>query len=162
VNTKEFAMRVDEIMSTPVLTCHAQDMLNIAAHKMWEADCGAIAVVNDEGKLVGMVTDRDICMAGLLQNRPLSDIPIHIAMARHIYAVQPLQPIEDVERLMAVHQVRRIPVVGGDGKPIGLLSINDLAREAAKPRSQLRGGLIRLVQTLALICQPRAEAKQAA
>ena len=155
-------MRVDEIMSTPVLTCRAQDTLNIAAHKMWLADCGAIAVVNDEGRLVGMVTDRDICMAGLMQNAPLADIPVHIAMARHIYAVQPLQPIEDVERLMAVHQIRRIPVVGGDGKPIGLVSINDLTREAARPQSQLRGGLIRLIQTLALICQPRTESKQAA
>lgn len=155
-------MRVDEIMSTPALTCHAQEALNIAAHKMWEADCGAIAVINDEGKLVGMVTDRDICMAGLMQNQPLSDIPVHIAMARHVYAVQAHQPIEDVERLMAVHQIRRIPVVGSDGKPVGVVSINDLTREAAKPQSQLRGGLIRLVQTLALICQPRAETQKAA
>lgn len=155
-------MRVDEIMSTPVLTCHAQDMLNIAARTMWEADCGAIAVVNDEGKLTGMVTDRDICMAGMMQNQPLSEIPVHVAMARHVHAVQPMQPVEDVERLMAVHQIRRIPVVGSDGKPIGLVSINDLAREAARPSSQLRSELIRLIQTLALICQPRTDAKQAA
>ena len=155
-------MRADEIMSTPVLTCHAQETLNIAAHKMWEADCGAIAIINDDGRLVGMVTDRDICMAGLMQNQPLSEIPIHIAMARQVYAVQPLQPVEDVERLMALHQLRRIPVVGADGKPVGLISINDLTREMAKPQSQLRGGLIRLVQTLGLICQPRAEAKRAA
>jgi CBS domain-containing protein len=155
-------MRVDDIMTKPVLTCWSQETLNIAAHKMWEADCGSIAVVNDEGKLVGMITDRDIFMAGLLQNQPLGDIPIHLAMARHVYAVEPHQAVEDVERLMAVHQVRRIPVVGGDGKPIGIVSINDLAREAAKPQSHLRGGLTRLVQTLAVICEPRDDSQQAA
>jgi CBS domain-containing protein len=155
-------MRVDEIMTRPVLTCHAQDTLNIAAHKMWESDCGSIAVVNDEGKLVGMITDRDICMAGLLQGNPLADIPVHTAMARHVYAVEPEQTTDDVERLMAHHQVRRIPVVGPDGKPVGIVSINDLAREAAKPQSRLRAGLSRLVQTLALICLPRDESKRAA
>lgn len=155
-------MRVDEIMSKPVLTCRSQETLNIAAHKMWEADCGAIVVVNDEGKLVGMITDRDVCMAGLLQNQPLADIPIHIAMARQVHAVEPQQTIEDVERLMASHQVRRIPVVGGDGKPVGIVALNDLAREAAKPQSHLRGGLVRLVQTLAVICEPRDASQKAA
>jgi len=155
-------MQVDEIMSRPAITCHSQDPLSFAAHKMWEHDCGAIAVINDEGKLVGMITDRDICMAGLLQNQPLGDIPVHIAMARSVYAVEPRQGIEDVERLMAVHQVRRIPVVGADGKPIGIVSVNDLTREAAKPQSGLRPGLTRLVQTLALISQPRTETQKAA
>ena len=155
-------MTVEEIMSTPALTCHAQDTLNFVAHKMWDADCGAIAVVNDEGKLVGIVTDRDICMAGLMQNLPLSDIPVHIAMARQVYAVEPQQPIEDAERLMAVHQIRRIPVVRGDGKPVGMIAINDLTREAARPQSRLRGGVTRLVQTLSLICQPREQSQKAA
>jgi len=152
-------MRVDEIMSKPALTCHAQETLNIAAHKMWEADCGAIAVINDEGKLVGMVTDRDICMAGLMQNLPLSEIPVHIAMARQVYAVTPQQTIEDAERLMATHQIRRIPVVGPDGKPVGLISVNDLAREAVRSQSKLRGGLL---HTLAQICHPRDPSQKAA
>jgi CBS domain-containing protein len=155
-------MRVDEIMSKPALTCHAQETLNIAAHKMWEADCGAIAVTNDDGKLVGMITDRDICMAGLMQNVPLSEIPLHIAMARQVYAVQPHQTIEDAERLMATHQLRRIPVVGSDGKPVGMVAINDLIREAARPQSKLRAGVTRLLQTLALICEPREESQKAA
>jgi CBS domain-containing protein len=155
-------MRVDEIMTRPARTCHAQDSLSIAAHHMWEADCGAIAVINDEGKLMGMITDRDICMAALLQGQPIADIPVHLVMSRHIYAVEPRQTVEDVERLMAAHQVRRIPVVGGDGKPVGMVSTNDLTREAAKPQSALRNGVTRLIQTLALICQPRKDKQQAA
>ncbi|HEU4734919.1 MAG TPA: CBS domain-containing protein [Kofleriaceae bacterium] len=155
-------MRADDIMTTPARTCRAQETLNIAAHKMWEQDCGAIAVVNDEGKLVGMITDRDICMAGLMQNQPLGDIPVHIAMSRQVYAVEQDQSIEDVERLMAVHQVRRIPVVNTEGKPVGMVSINDLAREAARPQSRMRGGLPRLVQTLAVICEPRGTEQTAA
>jgi CBS domain-containing protein len=154
-------MRVNEIMSTPALTCHAQDTLNVAARLMWDGDCGAIAVVNDEGNLVGMITDRDICMAGLLQAMPLASIPVHVAMARHVYAVEPDQSIDDVERLMATHQVRRIPVVI-DGKPIGLVAVNDLAREAAKPQSRLRSGLTRFLQTLAVICEPREDSQKAA
>lgn len=155
-------MRVDEIMSAPALVCHAQDTLNVAAHQMWDADCGAILVVNDEGVLVGIVTDRDICMAGLSQNLPLSEIPVHVAMARQVYAIERHHTIEHAERVMAAHQVRRLPIVDRSGAPLGMISINDLTRELARPQAQPRNGLARLVQTLALISEPRDTTRHAA
>lgn len=154
-------MRVDEIMSAPARVCHAQDTLNVAAHQMWEADCGAILVVNDEGVLVGIVTDRDICMAGLLQNLPLSDIPVHVAMSRQVFAIERQHTIEHAERVMAAHQVRRLPIVDRHGAPLGMLSINDLTRELARPQAQ-PCNLTRLVQTLALISEPRDGSRRAA
>src|SRR5678816_480962 len=61
--TKETAMQARDLMAKPTVTCHVNDPLNIAAQRMWDADVGALAVVNDDGELTGIVTDRDICMA---------------------------------------------------------------------------------------------------
>lgn len=155
-------MRTEEIMSSPVFTCHTQETLNVAAHVMWEHDCGAIPIVNDKGKLVGMLTDRDICMAAYTQGRPLDEIPIHLAMAKHVQSVRREQPVAEVEELMASQQLRRIPVVDPAGIPIGIVTVNDLTREAVRPTSHLKGGLTKVMQTLASICTTRRKNEKAA
>ena len=63
VNPKELHMRAQDLMTQPIATCHVNDTLNVAAREMWDHDCGAIAITGDDGKLAGMITDRDICMA---------------------------------------------------------------------------------------------------
>lgn len=68
-------MKVEQVMNRPVVTCLPSDPLHAAAGLMWEPDCGVIPIVDDDGKLVGIVTDRDICMAGMMDGRPLSAIP---------------------------------------------------------------------------------------
>ena len=147
-------MQIDQIMSKPVFTCGINDNLNIAAQLMWEHDCGAIPVVNDEGRLVGIVTDRDICMATYTQGSSPQAIPVSTAMAKDVRSCQPDDSIETVEQLMRESQVRRIPVVDDEGRPIGLVSLNDITREAA--RGKKRNGADReVVETLAAICQPR-------
>ena len=142
-------------MSQPPIACHVNDTLHLAAHEMWERDCGILPVLNDEGVLSGVITDRDICMAAYTQGRPLDAILVNSAMARHAIAVSPDATIAEVERLMAEHQVRRLPVVDAEGHPIGMVSLNDLAREAVQPDSKLRHGLQKIAHTLAAICRPR-------
>src|SRR5262245_6101900 len=68
---REANMEVREIMSTDLETCRADDTLDRAARLMWEHDCGVVPVVDHEGTAVGMITDRDICMAAYTQGRPL-------------------------------------------------------------------------------------------
>ena len=146
-------MRARDLMTSPVITCHVNDPLSIAANIMWDYDCGVVPVVNDDGKLTSIITDRDICMATYLQNRAPSDILVNSAMSTHAISASADASAEDVERLMAQHQVRRIPIVDVDGKPIGIVSMADLAIATAQPGSQLREG--RLVATLASVDRPR-------
>jgi CBS domain-containing protein len=146
-------MRIKEYMSKPVITCPDSGTLDHAARLMWEFDCGIIPVVDAEGRLTGVVTDRDICMAAYTQGRLLRDIPVTVAMATRVVAVHGDEIVETAELLMHDNQVRRVPVIDNDRRPIGIVSVNDLARLAARSK---RSGVEReLVRTLAAICEPR-------
>lgn len=155
-------MRVQDLMTHPAVTCHVNEPLNVPAALMWDHDCGAIPVVRDDGKLAGMITDRDICIATYMQGRRLDEILVHAAMSKHVISVQPDQMAEAAEQLMAKHQVRRLPVVDSNDKPIGILSLNDLAIESARPDTRLKNGLAKVAHALAAICRPRVEKRKAA
>ena len=147
-------MLVKEIMNKPAVTCPVDSTLDVAARLMAEFDCGIIPVIGDDGRLAGVVTDRDICMAAYAQERPLSKIPVPKAMTRHVIASHMNDAIETVEHLMADNRIRRVPVVDDHGRPLGVVSVNDVVRLAAKSH---RIGIDReLVETLAAICQPKA------
>jgi CBS domain-containing protein len=68
-------MSVKDLMTKNVKTCRPSDLLNAAARIMWEEDCGCVPVVGDDNQLVGMLTDRDICMATYTRNQPPGSIP---------------------------------------------------------------------------------------
>lgn len=125
-------MRVDQIMTTPVLYCRSNESLEQAAKKLWDHDCGALPIVNDEGHLVGMLTDRDICMAALFQGKPLRDLRVEEAMAKQVITCKASDSIEDAERIMEQEQIRRLPVVDNDGGLMGIVSMADIVREAAR------------------------------
>jgi CBS domain-containing protein len=126
-------MHVQDLMVHPAITCHVNDSLDVAAQRMWDHDRGVLPVGNDEGKVTGMITDRDICMAALTQGRPLHELLVNLAMAKHVIAVGPEQTLDDVEHLMSRHQIRRLPVLDAANRPLGVISLNDLAIEAARP-----------------------------
>jgi CBS domain-containing protein len=146
-------MKISEVMSHPAVTCPASDTMENAARLMWEFDCGMIPLVNDDGRLAGVITDRDICMAAYTQGRPLRTIPIASAMAKAPVAVHAADTIESAEDLMRDNQIRRLPVLDESGRPIGVLSLNDLARLTA--RAQRSHEDRKLVETLAATCEPR-------
>ncbi len=147
-------MRARELMSCPAVTCHVNDTLSVAAHLMWERDCGAIAVVNDEGRLTSMITDRDVCMAAYTQGKPLEDMLVSTAMARNLVCASADQTTEELERMMGKHQIRRIPIVDEAGTPVGIVSMADLAIESVRPASPIEQE--RITITLANIERPRA------
>jgi CBS domain-containing protein len=148
-------MHAQDLMTHPAVTCHVNESLAIAAHRMWEHGCGALPVVNDDGVVTGMITDRDICMAACTQGRALDALLVNGVMARHVITVGPGERIEQVAELMATHKIRRIPIVDGDGRPIGIVSLDDLALESVQPDTRMRHALPRIAHTLAAICQPR-------
>jgi len=74
-------MNVEQLMQRTVHTCHLHHTLNDAARLMWEHDCGCIPIVDAHGKAIGILTDRDICMAAYTQGRPLWEVHVAEAMA---------------------------------------------------------------------------------
>lgn len=155
-------MRVQDLMSHPPVTCHVNDTLLAAAHLMWDHDCGAVVVVNDDGIVTGLITDRDICMAAFMQGRELDKMLVNSAMAHHVVTAQPGQPVEHAAQQMAHHQIRRLPVIDERGFPIGMLALNDLAVESVQPDTRMKNGPAHVAHTLAAVCQPRHPKHRAA
>lgn len=151
-------MTIKDLMTRPAVTCANDAMLDQVAWLMWEFDCGVIPVVDEAGRAVGIVTDRDVCMAAYTQGRVLRDIPVTTAMAHHVIAVHPDDTVDTAEHLMADNQIRRLPVIDAQGKVVGVVSLNDLARLAGEAR---RIGLDReVVTTVAAVSQPRAASRR--
>ena len=155
-------MKVEDLMTKSVRTCRPEDSLNHAAQIMWDYDCGAVPVVSSDGEgcLVGMITDRDVSMAAYTRGRTLAEIPVREVMARELQCCEPSNTVAEAELVMRRAQVRRLPVVDGSGHIVGLLSLADLAREAARERGSKRPAVRdkEVAETLASICEPRRAA----
>lgn len=100
-----------------------------------------------------VVTDRDACLAAGLQDKPLREIPVHSAMTTWIAACRPETRLEEAERMMREYQVRRLPVTTSDGKLVGVVSLNDLARLASAHADEELEEEVAV--TLGAIAQPR-------
>lgn len=145
-------MKIAQMMTSNVKTCRQTDTLDIAARLMWDFDVGAVPVVDDTGQIVGMLTDRDACMAAYTQCQPLHHLVASVAMTKHVVTCRPEDTDVAVAKLMAKNKIRRIPVVDEAQRPIGMVSLNDLALAMARgrelPSSEIAG-------TLAAICEHR-------
>jgi CBS domain-containing protein len=146
-------MHVKDLMSHPVVTCTRNDHLDVPARLMWEFDCGIVPVVDADGRVEGVITDRDICMAAYTQGKSLNAIPVASAMAIRILACHVDDSIESAERVMRDGQVRRLPVLDATGRLQGLISLNDIARRTAEAKKSAVDR--ELVETFAAICRPR-------
>ncbi len=129
-------MQVEQVMSREVKACKPGDTLAAAARIMWDHDIGAVPVVGEDGRPVGIVTDRDICMAACFTNLPLASMPVGEHMSRKVFSVEPAASVEAAEQLMAEKQVRRLPVVGFEGELVGMITMSDLARAAVESHRQ--------------------------
>jgi len=125
-------------MNRNVKACRLQDSLNKAAQIMWEEPCGAVPVVDEQSRPVGFLTDRDICMAAYTQGKPLEALRVEMAMSRKVVLCRAEDDLGSAAQLMQQNRTRRIPVINPDGTLVGLLSLDDLACEAART---LRGGV---------------------
>jgi CBS-domain-containing membrane protein len=131
-------MRVEKIMTHKVTTCGSHDTLEHAASLMWDGDCGSLPVTTGNGsrQIVGIITDRDICMAALFQGKALRELRVEDAMAKKVLTCHASDEIEDAQRQMQNEQIRRLPVVDNEGALMGIVSMADIVRESA--RSQYR------------------------
>lgn len=124
-------MNVEAVMTRDPKTCTTTDTLHRAANLMWEADCGVIPVVDANGRLRGLVTDRDVCMAAYTQGKAPHDIQVESVMSKLLFTLAPTDSIQSAIQLFKERQVRRAPVVNGIGALVGILSIADIVHASA-------------------------------
>ncbi len=117
---------VSELMSREVHSVHLGDSLNAAARLMWEHEIGCLPVLSHDGHLVGLITDRDVCMGAYTTGKALHETTVDSAMSCRAVACRAHDSLHAAEELMRAHQVRRLPIVDDAGRLVGLLSIDDL------------------------------------
>ena len=154
-------MNIGTLMTRAPGTCGPNDPLSAAAQIMWDRDCGCVPIVDAERHPIAMITDRDICMAAYTQGRPLWSIPVSSAASRIVVSVRESETIESAEGLMQAYRVRRLPVVDTDGRLVGIVSLNDLARHASFGHRHGDLNADRITRTLAAICEPAFQAAAA-
>jgi CBS domain-containing protein len=149
-------MNVENWMSEAVVTCRPEDDLGEAARKMWENDCGALPVVDEDGRVVAMLTDRDVLMGTLHGGARLHELQVRDSMSRRVFTCRAADPIEDVMRLVGDQRIRRVPVVDREGRAIGVVSLCDLVRGlvALLEVEERRRLSSRLVEALACLSEP--------
>lgn len=123
-------MKVQDVMTENVKFCWPDTNLAAAAATMWQNDCGVLPVVADDGKAIGIITDRDIAIALGTRNRPASDIRVSEVMSNEIYAAYPEEDIHTALKLMRREKVHRLAVLNTAGTLEGILSLNDIALKA--------------------------------
>jgi CBS domain-containing protein len=143
-------------MSKGARVCAPDDTLNEAARIMWEADCGCVPVVK-EGRLVGVLTDRDACMAAYTKGRSLHDVRVREAMSRAVRTCRASDRVDTALETLREAKVRRLPVVDERCQVVGMFSLSDAARAVAALRTlrARRESGEQLAATLAAICEPR-------
>ncbi len=125
-------MNVQDVMTRSPRTCRGNDSLVTAAKVLWDLDCGVVPVVDDAGRPIGVVTDRDCCMAAYTRGLRLDEIPVAAAMAKVVFTVRADAPVTAAIETMRGKQVRRLPVVDAQGKLCGIVSSADLVARAGK------------------------------
>jgi CBS domain-containing protein len=120
-------MNVNEIMSIDVKTCKADSNLEYVAGLMWQHDCGAIPVIDDQNKPVGIITDRDIAMAAMLNHKPLWSLtPDDLIHEQTLCCCEQNDSLQYCLNEMKENGVRRILVTNADGTLAGIVSMGDI------------------------------------
>jgi len=124
------ATSVSDVMTSNPKTVDASSSVVEAAKLMRDEDTGIIPIV-DGDRLVGTITDRDLAIRVVAEGRDPQTTTVAEVASRDLVTIDPQQDLDEALRLMARHQVRRLPVVEEDGKLVGILSQADVAREAS-------------------------------
>jgi CBS domain-containing protein len=142
-------MRVNEAMSLDVFVAHPDQTILEAARAMCDIDVGALPVAEND-RLVGIITDRDIAVRAVAENRGPST-PVRKVMTRDVKFCYDDEDADHVARNMGDQQIRRLPVFNRDKRLVGILALSDLANQ---------GGAQPAAQALEGISQPRGRHSQ--
>ena len=128
------AQKIRELMTENPRRVSPDDTIQDAAKIMRDEDTGVVPITDRDNTVVGVITDRDIVIRAVAEGRDESTVVREIA-SKDIVTVDPQQDLDEALRLMAQHQVRRLPVVEEDGKLVGIVSQADVARHGDDART---------------------------
>src|SRR5215475_10539494 len=148
-------MKAEDIMTRNVCTCRPESSLAQVAALMWDHDCGAMPVVDDMNRVMGMITDRDIAIAAATKGRRATDINVGEVMSGNVYACARNEDVKSALKTMRRERVRRLPVIDSDGRLAGILSVNDivLRAEDAKGRQAPEIPYDDVMSTFKAVCE---------
>ena len=129
------AKSIRDLMTSNPRTIDPDQPVAEAAKLMKQEDVGIVPIVDDQNRLVGTITDRDITVRVVAEQKDPQSTTAGEVATQDLVTVDPQQGLDEALRLMAQHQVRRLPVVGEDGKLVGIVAQADVAREGEDART---------------------------
>ena len=127
-------MKVKEVMMGTPYYCQPESNLGSATELMWNANCGFLPVEVSDGKVIGVITDRDICIALGTRNRLAGDVTVSEVMSGKLYSCAPDDDIHMALETMKEGKVRRLPVIAKNGPLVGVVSMDDILLRAEPTR----------------------------
>ncbi len=148
-------MKVKDVMTPNAKAIWLTESLADAAKLMWENDCGVLPIIQDGRRVVGLITDRDICMGSAMRDTNPSTISVEEVMTGQVHGIKPEDNIDQALQLMQQYQVRRLPVINPEGELEGILSMNDIVLHAKAPDAAVQDAIDYgdVVKTYQAICQ---------
>jgi CBS domain-containing protein len=153
-------MKVRDVMVGTPVWCSYETNLGAAVERLWNQDCGILPIVNSEGKVTAVATDRDICIALGTRNRLPGEITVGEVTTGKLYSCKPDDDIRTALQTMGEKKVRRLPVVNAAGKLEGILSMDDVVLHADARNPDL--SYDEVVKTLKKLYRPQLPEKRAA
>jgi CBS domain-containing protein len=155
-------VNVDELMNPNVESCSPEANLAEAASIMWHYDCGAVPVVDDKNKVVGVITDRDICIAISTGTRLATEIKVAEVITGGVHSCRADDDVHEALETMRKYRVRRLPVVDIQGRLEGLFTITDVilktqTKDTKEPREVTCSEVTKVLKS---ITAPRFEPAQ--
>jgi CBS domain-containing protein len=134
-------MTVKDVMTKPVATCGPETNLAEATALMWDNDCGVLPVTGETGELVGIVTDRDICIALGTRNVRSSDLCVREVIKNLTVVCKSSDDIRTALQTMREGKIRRLPVVNDDALLEGIVSMDDVVLNARSTDGKMGSGI---------------------
>lgn len=126
-------MRIKDVMMGTPYYCGLGTNLGSAVELMWNGNCGFLPVVDTEGRVTGVITDRDICIALATRGFPAGEVKVEDVITRNLFSCRPDDDVHTALQTMREAKVRRLPVIAPDGGLVGIVSMDDLVMHA-QPR----------------------------
>jgi len=144
-------MKVKDVMKTDVGFCSAEDSLMKCGEMMRRMDCGAVPILDEERRVVGMLTDRDLCLAVVARNRKASDVRTGDLIKGAAVVCAADDKIESVLKNLRRNRIKRLPVIGAGGELVGIVSVSDILLGVRKDKNLKK----KIYATLKAVAKPR-------
>lgn len=143
-------MKVKDIMTAAPEACRPDDNLAEAVELLWSANCGVLPVTDHSGRVAGILTDRDICIALGTRNARAADVRVESVMRTSVHTCCPTEDVLSALGRMSDRRVRRLPVVDATDRLVGILSLNDAVLSAGTGQHAVRPAAV--LDTFKSIC----------